>query len=155
MAEPSDAPPVPWYGSGLAFECTRCGHCCTGEPGSVRLDAAEAAALARHFSLPEPEFRARYTRLLDDGALSLIERSNHDCVFWDRERGCLVYALRPRQCRTWPFWRKNLASPAHWAAAARRCPGIGRGAMHDSARITELALRDGTSGVVPETGELA
>jgi len=145
---------APWYGSGLAFECTRCGHCCTGEPGSVRLDAAESAALARHLALPEPEFRARYTRLLDDGALSLIERANHDCVFWDRERGCTVYALRPRQCRSWPFWRKNLASPAHWAAAARTCPGMDRGPTHDAAWIAATAARDGTSGVVPDAGEL-
>ena len=25
----------PWYNDGLRFTCTRCGHCCTGEPGFV------------------------------------------------------------------------------------------------------------------------
>ena len=32
----------PWYRDGLRFECTRCGHCCTGAPGYVWVDAAPA-----------------------------------------------------------------------------------------------------------------
>src|SRR5438105_3224904 len=36
----------PWYQDGLRFSCTRCGHCCTGEPGFVWVCAAARAALA-------------------------------------------------------------------------------------------------------------
>lgn len=139
-----------WYEGGLRFECTRCGNCCRGEPGSVRVNAKEEAALAAHLGLPLDAFRKAFTRQLEDGATSLVERSNLECVFWDRDAGCTVYELRPRQCRTWPFWRRNVASAAHWEAAARDCPGIGRGALHSVERITAAAREDGTSGAVPE-----
>jgi Fe-S-cluster containining protein len=140
----------PWYRDGLRFECTRCGHCCTGAPGTVRVDEDEAAALAAHLGLDLADFHERLTRRLDDGATSLSEKPTLECALWDRERGCTVYPVRPKQCRTWPFWRANLASPAHWAESARTCPGMNRGALFDSATIEERARDDGTSGSVPE-----
>ena len=44
-----------------------------------------------------------YTRKAQ-GRVTLRERANGDCVFWDRKAGCTVYPARPAQCRTWPFW---------------------------------------------------
>lgn len=139
----------PWYRNGLRFTCTRCGNCCTGEPGSVRIDETEAAALAARLGLDLADFHERCTRRLDDGATSLIEEPGGACIFWSAIEGCTVYALRPKQCRTWPFWRANLASPAHWAAAARACPGMNAGALHDATSIAAQAANDGTSGLVP------
>ena len=143
----------PWYGGGLRFECTRCGNCCTGAPGTVRVTDDEQAALARRLGLEPDAFRREYTRLLPDGELSLVERANHDCVFWDRERGCTVYVDRPRQCRTWPFWRGNLASEAHWESAAEGCPGMGSGRTWTRTEIEERTREDGTSGIVPDLVE--
>jgi uncharacterized protein len=143
---------APWYADGLSFACTRCGNCCTGAPGEVRVSEAEAAALAAHLGLDLADFHERYTRRLPDGSTGLLETPRFECVFWSREAGCTVYSVRPRQCRTWPFWRRNLASPAHWAAAARGCPGIGQGGLQDARTIAVLAADDGTSGVVPEVG---
>lgn len=151
---------LPWYREGLAFECTRCGNCCTGEPGTVRVSPEEIERLAAHLALTPDAFRARYTEGLIDGGVSLTEKpaadgsGQLDCVFWDRAAGCTVYALRPRQCRTWPFWRRNVASEAHWFAASRNCPGMNRGARHDAAEIALTAADDGTSGTVPGTDEL-
>lgn len=138
----------PWYRDGLRFACTRCGHCCTGVPGTVRVSEPEAVAIAAYLGLDLADFHERFTRLLDDGASSLVEKPSHECVFWSRERGCTVYPVRPTQCRTWPFWRANLASPAHWADAARGCPGMDQGGLHTTAAITQQAAHDGTSGVV-------
>src|SRR5262249_20146618 len=39
--------PEPWYHEGLQFRCTRCGKCCTGEPGNVWENDDEIAAIAR------------------------------------------------------------------------------------------------------------
>jgi len=142
----------PWYRDGLRFACTRCGNCCTGEPGTVRVTDVEIATLAVYLGIDLADCHERYTRLLDDGALSLVEKPNHECIFWSRAHGCTVYPVRPRQCRTWPFWRASLASPAHWAAAALNCPGMGRGPLHDAASIEARAADDGTSGAVPELG---
>ncbi len=143
-------PEQDWFGEGLHFECTRCGNCCKGEPGLVRVTDEEVLALAAFAGLDEHAFRDQYTHRLSSGGTTLRERSDHACVFWREEVGCLVYSVRPRQCRTWPFWRANVASEAHWRLAARTCPGIDSGPRHDAEAIREASASDGTSGIVPE-----
>ena len=73
-------------------------------------------------------FRRRYMLKDLDGAPSLRIRRNGDCIFWDR--GCTIYPVRPRQCRTFPFWPENLESPQAWAAATRTCHGAGKGKLY-------------------------
>jgi Fe-S-cluster containining protein len=137
----------PWYRDGLRFACTRCGACCIGA-GAVRVSDAEIAALARRLALPEPEFRALYTRPLRRGEVSLRDRAGA-CTFYDRARGCTVYEDRPRQCRSWPFWRAVIHSPERWAEEAEACPGMDRGALHPAAWIERESRDDGTSGALP------
>lgn len=120
--------------AGLRFSCTMCGNCCTGPEGYVLVDDAEIAALAARLGMTEPEFRTHYTHMTIAG-LSLTERLStfgRDCVFLDREAVpgkavCGVYEDRPRQCRTWPFWKSNLHSRRHWDRAKQVCPGMDRG----------------------------
>ena len=128
-----------WYKDGLCFECTRCGDCCSGFPGTVTVDDAEIAALATRLELDDAEFRRRYTRHMQDGSTSLREEPNYDCVFFAGENGCLVYEDRPRQCRDWPFWRKNVLAPESWNAAARSCPGMNQGRLYTLEEIEERA----------------
>lgn len=67
---------------------------------------------------------------------SLKELPNNDCVFFDSQsRKCAVYSVRPRQCRTWPFWDSNLKSPATWEQTCKECPGSGKGKLHDLVQI--------------------
>jgi Fe-S-cluster containining protein len=135
-----------WYKDGLRFECQRCGNCCTGFSGTVRVSDAEIVALAHRLGITEAEFRKQYTRIVGGGAISLIEKKNTDCIFFERERGCTVYEDRPRQCRTWPFWRYNVFSPGHWKREAKRCPGMNRGRLYPPDLIKELSEDDGSSG---------
>ena len=78
--------------------------------------------------------------------VSLSEKRNNDCIFWAEGVGCTVYELRPRQCRTWPFWRLNLDERSTWDDAARGCPGINHGTTHDVAEIQTTAGDDGLPG---------
>jgi Fe-S-cluster containining protein len=72
--------------------------------------------------------------------LSLKEKANYDCIFW--KDGCTVYSVRPLQCRTFPFWRNMLSSPAAWELAASGCPGMGSGVLRSREQIeAELAAR--------------
>jgi Fe-S-cluster containining protein len=129
-----------WYRDGLAFECTRCGACCTGAPGYVWVDEAQIARLAEFVGLTPEQFSRRYVRLVGD-ALSLIERPGGDCVFWDRKAGCTVYPARPEQCRTWPFWPENIDTPADWERVKAGCPGAGRGPVISPEEILSAARR--------------
>jgi len=118
----------PWYHDGLRFECTRCGHCCTGEPGYVWVNDEELAALAERLGEPVEQVVALYTKQGRRGR-SLREKADGDCVFYDRTAGCTVYEVRPRQCRTWPFWHSNVETPAAWEKTRAVCPGSGQGEL--------------------------
>jgi len=136
---------LPWYQNGLRFACTQCGRCCGGGPGTIRVNDEEIGALAMMLGLADAAFRERYTRRLRGGDISLIERGNHDCIFYDAKIGCTVYAHRPRQCRTWPFWQSLVHSPEAWADQTQNCPGLNSGRLHTSEEIAEMIRHDGTS----------
>jgi uncharacterized protein len=114
-----------WYKKGLRFECTGCGQCCTGAPGYVWLSAQEIDDISAHLKISKEEFMRRYTRNVF-GRYSLIEdRATFDCVFL-KDKKCQIYHVRPKQCRTFPWWKENLESSASWKEVAERCEGIDR-----------------------------
>ena len=125
----------PWFEDGLRFRCTRCGNCCTGEPGFVWVSDEEIAAIAELRGEPEAEVRVLHTRAGQRGR-TLRERPDGDCVFFDREAGCTIYSVRPRQCRTWPFWDSNVRTPEAWANTREICPGAGKGDLISAEEIT-------------------
>jgi Fe-S-cluster containining protein len=128
-------PDQPWYKDGLRFHCTRCGHCCTGAPGFVWVNDGEIAAIADFRGEPEGETRALFTREAL-GDRSLREKANGDCIFYDAKQGCTIYPVRPRQCRTWPFWQSNVENPEAWQNASVGCPGCGQGELISCEEIT-------------------
>ena len=137
----SDQPTDLWYKDGLNFTCTQCGDCCTGAPGAVWVTDEEIAEIAEHLDKPIGEIRLFHTRLVR-GRVSLTEYQNGDCTFFDAEnRGCKVYSSRPKQCRTWPFWRSNLTSEAKWKETCRYCPGAGTGTFFSIEEIEEKAAQ--------------
>ena len=129
----------PWYAeSGLKFNCSQCGDCCTGAPGYVWVNKEEIAKLAAAAGIEDiDEFERLYVRKVGIRK-SLKEFPNGDCVFFDNEtRKCQVYQARPRQCRTWPFWDSNLRTPEAWEATCEVCPGSGRGKLYSIEEIEE------------------
>jgi uncharacterized protein len=128
---------LPWYRDGLRFTCTQCGDCCTGAPGHVWVNNEEIIALASLLGMSEEAFEDTYVRRVG-ARKSLKELPTGDCVLLDGEsRKCTVYSVRPRQCRTWPFWDSNLKTPDAWAHACQVCPGSGRGELHSLSQIEE------------------
>jgi Fe-S-cluster containining protein len=145
----------PWFADGLEFSCTGCGNCCTGGPGYIWINQEELARLAKFLGLGVEQVLDRYCRWIGQRA-SLNEVRTvaglYDCVFLKEvpveagggpqviqpRRICTIYPVRPLQCRTWPFWEGNLASPEGWERASHRCPGIGQGRRHARADIEQL-----------------
>ncbi len=134
---------TPWYAAGLAFQCTQCGNCCSGpSSGFVWVDEAEIEQLAAAIEMSNDldQFERRFVRQVGLRK-SLVEYSDGDCIFLDPQtQGCMVYESRPVQCRTWPFWDRNLESQATWDKAAENCPGCNRGRIY-SLDVIEDARR--------------
>ncbi len=113
----------PWYADGLQFECTGCGNCCTGSPGYVWLNDDEIVKIAEYLKITVQEFSRTYLRMVK-GNFSLLEHhKTYDCVFL-KDNKCQIYPVRPTQCRTFPWWPKNLDSREAWITAAKHCEGI-------------------------------
>jgi len=129
-----------FYAKGLRFECTGCGECCRsrGRQAWVYVTIDERCALARHLGLTTSTFTRRYCARTH-GFFHLRDPSA-DCLFLDGAR-CTVYAARPGQCRTFPFWRENMSVKAWKGEVARECEGIGRGRIWSKQEI-ELRLDD-------------
>ena len=126
---------TPWYRDGLAFECSQCGDCCSGEPGFVFVDAAEIADLAAFMQLDVASFERKFVRQVGRKK-SLVEYPDGDCILLDPEtRKCTAYSARPIQCRTWPFWTSNLKSKQAWKETCSVCPGAGQGTVHSLVQI--------------------
>jgi Fe-S-cluster containining protein len=131
----NSSPAEPWYQHGLGFTCTRCGNCCTGAPGYVWVNDAEVQALAAYRQEAPGEFLNLYTRRVGSKR-TLREKANGDCIFYEADKGCTVYPVRPRQCQTWPFWESNLRSPKAWQRTCEVCPGSGQGDLIPVEEIT-------------------
>lgn len=153
-----DPAAAPWFADGLNFTCTACGNCCTGGPGFVWVTPEEIERVAVHLKITTREMLSRHCRKIG-GRYSFKEVRTEgglfDCVFLRehapgattsdgtplRGKGCSIYAVRPLQCRTWPFWPENVESPQAWKRAARKCHGMNRGGRTFSKEQVE-SLRD-------------
>ncbi len=129
----------PWYADGLRFECSQCGRCCTrsGEHSYVYLRPVEVRETAAFLGLEEDRFRERFC--VEDEGWTVLRMDGPACPFLGEDHRCRIYPVRPRQCRTWPFWEENLASPIAWEAAKEVCPGIGSGPRFEWQEAAEIA----------------
>ncbi len=129
---------MPTFGAeGLRFSCQQTGHCCTARydgAGYVYLSREDRRRLAAHLGLTVEELVERYCAT-SFGELH-FKNPQRGCLFRFGHR-CGVYAARPTQCRTWPFWPENM-SQAAWNEAARTCPGMGQGRLYSPAEVRRL-----------------
>jgi Fe-S-cluster containining protein len=127
----------PFYKDGLRFGCVRCSNCCRHTPGYVFLVEKDIKRLLTGTGLELQSFLERFCReivLSGIHRISLKEKENYDCIFWEKD-GCSVYRFRPMQCRSYPFWSGNLYSRHAWEQLKDSCPGVGRGRLHTRREI--------------------
>lgn len=127
------SPGQKWYAEGLRFECQRCGACCTGEPGYVWVTPLEAERIPDFLGVSRSDFASKYLRNAGSHD-SLIELPDGRCIFYSK-KGCNIYAVRPRQCRTFPFWQSIIASAETYRRCQWECPGIGKGRLFSQEEI--------------------
>ena len=106
--------------------CASCGGaCCIGESGYIWLNKAEIVAIAKYLNLTLEEFGQKYLRRVKNRySLQEVKTKNdgYACIFFDiKSRLCQIYPVRPKQCKTFPFWEqfKN-----DFESIKNECPGV-------------------------------
>ena len=124
---------IPWYAAGLHFECQQCGDCCSGPgEGYIWVTKPEIEFIADALDVTIGQLREKYLKRYGLRTSIIEHPVTKDCIFLKKIHGqkkCVIYDVRPNQCRTWPFWGSNLASADAWNKAAQKCPGINRGRL--------------------------
>ena len=85
------------------FHCQCCGNCCRW-PGVVRLAEGESERIASALSISVEEFTERYTDLAPDRR-GLVLKCHPDgaCCFLTQDNLCMVNAVKPVQCASFPY----------------------------------------------------
>jgi uncharacterized protein len=108
----------------VRFHCRGCGACCKvhGIYAYVFLTAADRRRLARHLGMGVRRFIRTFCIRIDGNYY--IADSKRQCRFLEGKT-CAVYAARPHQCRSWPFWPEHLDAGAWRERVQSICPGAG------------------------------
>jgi len=147
----------PFFANGLNFSCKRCSACCRYEAGLVCLSENDLKKLTSLLKMDSDSLKKTYCRWVTDWngekVLSLKEKSNKDCIFWDM--GCSVYESRPLQCITFPFWQSIIHSQGCWEVAASSCPGINCGKLHTKDEIENCLKLRKSQPIINKSGGAA
>jgi Fe-S-cluster containining protein len=121
----------------LRFECQPgCTRCCEVK-GYVYLTEDDLRRAAAHLGLSTADFEARYV-IRYRHLLRLRKPKGAQCHFLT-EKGCSIHKVKPVQCRLYPFWPELVENRAVWNAAAKYCPGIGKGELVQIGTACEIA----------------
>lgn len=100
--------------------------------GSVWLKGDDKERLVQFLNISEEEFLEKYT----NGDLTLIRKQGRDCIFYEKDKGCIVYEARPNQCSCYPFYKSMEHSEEHYNRLVNKCPGAGEGRLISADEIT-------------------
>ncbi|WP_457606207.1 YkgJ family cysteine cluster protein [Nitratifractor sp.] len=106
--------------------CAACqGGCCRGESGYIWAKVPEIEAMSEFLGMRLEDFAKIYLKKVGH-RYSLVEKrlgeDDYACIFFDESKSrCTIYPVRPRQCRTFPFWEQFKGNEEE---VRRECPGI-------------------------------
>jgi Fe-S-cluster containining protein len=104
--------------------CQTCSGKCCRWGGYVWVSEDDLIAIAGYLNLSLDEFANEYVRACY-GRLSLQERlrnGEYHCALFDPFNNCcLVYPVRPEQCRSFPFWE---GYRTNYRKLLEFCPGV-------------------------------
>ena len=131
------------YSKGMRFQCQKSSNCCVsrGSYGFVYLSKKDILRLSKYTDLSIKDFIKLYCEKTDGFVHFKENRKNGRCQFLEKKR-CSIYAARPTQCRTWPFWNENMNAKTWNNNISKNCPGIGKGKVIKKDQILKFLKQD-------------
>ncbi|WP_200764112.1 YkgJ family cysteine cluster protein [Nitrosophilus alvini] len=104
--------------------CETCeGNCCTGESGYIWVQSNEINEISNFLKIDTESFmknclkKVKYRYSIKE----IFVNGSYQCLFFDKDKGCEIYPVRPKQCRTYPFWDHFKENTKE---VKKECPGI-------------------------------
>ena len=105
-----------------AFQCRTCGECCYGE-GGIYLETEEIQRIPHFLGITREDFISRFCEERH-GRLYVKTGPDNFCIFYDKEKSCLIHPVKPDRCSLWPFYPAIVNDRENWELAKDACPGI-------------------------------
>ncbi|MEA2059310.1 MAG: YkgJ family cysteine cluster protein [Thermodesulfobacteriota bacterium] len=103
--------------------CRTCkGFCCRGEPGDIWISPREIEAVCAFLKINIIDSFDIYFDRVDNWISIRDAFSGGEYRFLDHKGRCSIYPVRPKQCRTFPFWESFKYRKKE--DLAHQCPGI-------------------------------
>lgn len=132
-----------FFAEGIQFECQGSGKCCVsrGQYGYVYLTLEDRRQLAKQLELSTQKFTSQFCNKTDGfyylKSTDVDGTEVKECIFLKNNQ-CSVYAGRPTQCRTWPFWPELMNARAWKKEVVQFCPGVDKGKKWSKEQIAAL-----------------
>ncbi|MEA3506783.1 MAG: YkgJ family cysteine cluster protein [Elusimicrobiota bacterium] len=105
----------------IEFNCCGCGNCCR-EEGHIAVTSSEINAVSAYFSMSKKSFLKKHVEKIN-GRYYFNEEFDEPCKFL-KDGKCLIYPVRPAQCRTFPYWGSFLRNTGRINDLLRFCEGM-------------------------------
>ena len=108
------------------------------------LSADEVKRIALHEGLDAKKWVKERASRSKNGRIVLGHRADGACIYLQKDSKCSIHAIKPTQCRAFPWWEENLRTPSTWAKVKSECPGIDNpdAPLVDSDTIRKWMLSD-------------
>jgi Fe-S-cluster containining protein len=122
---------------GLCFQCQPgCTNCCRTH-GYVYITEQDLIRIAEYLGMTPAQFEAKHVYRTRH-QLRLRKPRHKQCQFL-LDTGCSIHAVKPTQCRLYPFWPELLEYRDIWDYEGKKCPGINQGPLIQIGEAMEIA----------------
>ena len=112
-----------------SFECKMCGTCCFGE-GGILVGDDELEKIAAFLGTTPESFLSEYCETRNRKTYIKTGPDGY-CIFFDREKSCLIHPVNPIPCSLWPYYPALLKDEETWELAKDACPGLKTGSSFE------------------------
>ncbi len=105
----------------VEFHCMNCGNCCSID-GHVFINQEEISAISKYMAITIEEFLEKFTVSIND-RIRIKGDYYNKCIFLDNN-SCRIYSVRPKQCKTFPYWLENMKYDVYIEETVEYCSAL-------------------------------
>ena len=129
-----------------AFECLTCGECCYGE-GGIYVGEEEVKRISDFLGVSPEIFVSRFCEKRH-GRLYIRTGQDGFCLYYDKEKSCLIHPVKPEICMLWPYYPAIVNDEETWEMTKNACRCINRDCPFEE--FVRQARRNDKTAEIPD-----